>query len=155
MQHSNATKWRISLERTIRSSSVFARSLADSEGSATTRIRSWDSTNHCYVFSARRVNARMKALVKSKGLFLNPSLRRLGIVALRTVEVLEVPTICMICCRRRCHWRKNSLIGAFIGIDKSLVARRRKRAVSLSQNLPEVPLGGGFNGDHRCCILRD
>lgn len=89
----------------------------------------------------------MKALVKSKGLFLNPSLRRLGIVALRTVEVLEMPTICTICCRRcrRRHWRKNSLIGA---IDKSLVARRRKRAVSLSQNLPEVPsLGGGFNSD--------
>jgi len=38
-------------------------------------------------FSARHM--RVKALVKSKGLFLNPSLRRLGIVALRTIEVLE------------------------------------------------------------------
>lgn len=44
-------------------------------------------------FSARRVNAfaRAKALVESKGLFLNPSLRRLGIVALRNYRSAWTP----------------------------------------------------------------
>lgn len=87
--------------------------------------------NHCYLFSARRVSAfaRVKALVESKG-FLNPSLRRLGIVALRTVEVLGRRRLVR---RRRRRHRRRQIV------DKSvvkIVARLRKcAAASLSPKI--------------------
>jgi len=87
----------------------------------------------------------MKALVESKGLFLNPSLRRLGIVALRIIEVFGRRRL--VRCRRRHRYRRK-IVDA---IKVKIVARRRRcAATSLSQDLPRVSsFGDGFDGDHR------
>jgi len=96
--------------------------------------------------------ARVKALVESKGLFLNPSLRRLGIVALRTIEVLGR----FVRCRRRHRYRRRKIVDA-IGIKVKIVARRRRcAAASLSQDLPRVSSLGDEFDDHRlqCSLIK-
>lgn len=130
------------------SNSVFARSLAEfgrkTERNNVYEVEIWRIS--LLFFSARRVNAFARSEGACKGLFLNPSLRRLGIVALRTVKVLGRWRLVR---RRRHRHHRRKIVGA---IDKSVVKnrvvrRRRKKcaAASLSQDLPRVPsLGVGI-----------